>query len=57
MNSLSQDELQRLADLLALAAQRGAYRIDEFEAVGLVYNSLLSCLQSPKIQSSGSSPT
>ena len=37
--------LRRLLELLELAARRGAFELDEFQAVGSVYLSVVRCLK------------
>ena len=45
--SVPTDSISRLLDLLQLAAARGAYRLEEYERIGQVYNSVVVCLPSP----------
>lgn len=45
---ISSTDLQRLAELLALAAERGAFPISEFEDVGNLYRRVNEFLQSSK---------
>ncbi len=42
--SVPVDSISRLLDLLQLAAARGAYRLEEYEGIGQVYKTVLTCL-------------
>lgn len=41
---VSQETLERLLELLELAARRGAFEIEEYRSIGEVYSSGRSCL-------------
>ena len=40
-------DLQRLLELLELAARRGAFELEEFELIGSTYRSVVRCLPYP----------
>lgn len=42
--SVPVDSISRLLDLLQLAAARGAYRLEEYERIGQVYNTVATWL-------------
>ena len=46
--TLSTADLQSFLDLLALAADRGAFKIEEFEDVGALWRKLAGFVQSSK---------
>ncbi len=46
--TVKHSDVERAVTLLALAADRGAFQIQEFKDVGAVWERLSACLQPPK---------